>query len=162
MLYFTYDSPLGFLAFGGIAPVPVTRASATVPIQDYFPGFGQPGLYYYYIDIDSYIFPGSEGLNTSGAVMLDTGTTVNYVPTDIAKAYNAHFSPPAKFVDDEDTYYVDCNATAPPFSANIGGKLFAIDPRDQIIPQLDANNNVVCISGTQDGGPDVVGNVYVL
>lgn len=158
----TFTPNLGVIAFGGIAPVPVTKSSVTVPVQGFVTSSGTTGLFFYSVDVDSYVFTGSNRLKTAGQVILDTGTTLNYVPTPIAKAFNAQFKPPAKFVEDEDTFYVDCNAQAPSLSVTIGGVEFAVDPRDQILPFLDENNNVVCISGTQDGGPDEDGNIFIL
>ena len=50
-------------------------------------------------------------------------------------------------------YIVDCNATAPPFSVVLGGKSFAIDPKDQIFDAgVDQDGNPMCISGTTGGG----------
>ncbi|THG95840.1 hypothetical protein EW026_g5877 [Hermanssonia centrifuga] len=119
-------------------------------------------FFYYAVDIDALVFPGSTAKTTIKApTIIDTGTTLNYVPTNIAKAFNARFDPPATFVEDEDTYYVDCNATAPAFSAKIGGVEFAVDGRDQILPFLDENNDLVCISGTQDGGPDEDDTIFI-
>ncbi|KAJ7819466.1 aspartic peptidase domain-containing protein [Mycena olivaceomarginata] len=88
----TFDPNLGFLAFGGIAPVPVLKNSVTVPIQGFsttqtvLPG---SNLFFYTVDVDSYTFPGSDKVVT-------------------------------------------------------------------------ANNNTVCITGTQDGGADQGGNVFIL
>lgn len=158
----TFDSPLGYLAFGGIAPVPVTSTAATIPVQGIATKSRGKQLFYYQVDIDSYVFSGSKKVKTSGSAILDTGTTLNYVPTEVAKAFNSQFKPPAKFVEDEDTYYVDCNAQAPSFSAEIGGKLFSVDGRDNILPTVDETGKVVCISGTQDGGEDTDGNIFIL
>lgn len=164
----TYDPNLGYLAFGGIAPVPTTGTAVTVPVQGTtFSTGGPKGYFFYAVDIDSYIFPGSKKLSLTGAgkqAILDTGTTLNYVPTAIAKAYNAQFKPAAKFVKDEDTYYVECDATVPSFEVVIGGKTFTIDGKDQISPAgTDSNGKELCISGTQDGGdPSDPDTVYIM
>lgn len=141
----------------------MTKRSATVPVQGFATSSGGSEFFYYAVDIDALVFPGSTAKTTIKApTIIDTGTTLNYVPTNIAKAFNARFDPPATFVEDEDTYYVDCNATAPAFSAKIGGVEFAVDGRDQILPFLDENNDLVCISGTQDGGPDEDDTIFIL
>ncbi|PSR76813.1 hypothetical protein PHLCEN_2v8194 [Hermanssonia centrifuga] len=159
----TLDPNLGFLAFGGIAPVAVTKTSTTVPVQGFATSSGASEIFFYAVDVEQVTFPGSTAKTTINAPsILDTGTTLNLVPTNIAKEFNARFKPPATFVEDEDTYFVDCNAIAPTFSIKIGGQEFAVDGRDQIVPSLDENNNLVCISGTQDGGPDEEGNFFVL
>jgi hypothetical protein len=120
---------------------------------------GLPLTYNYYtIDIDSYVFPGSSKLNTTGTSILDTGTTLLYVPTEIAKAYNEQFVPKATFVADEDTYYVDCDATAPAFAVTIGGVEFSVTAADVILPIGDNQ----CLSGIQDGGSVSDGNIFIL
>lgn len=161
----TYDPNLGYLAFGGIAPVATTKTAVTVPVQGYAASSGATEYFFYTVDIDAYTFNGSSKLTGSGKqAILDTGTTLNYVPTSVAKKYNAKFVPPAKFVKDEDTYYVDCNATVPAFSVTIGGTEFAIDGKDQILPAgTDDDGNVVCISGTQDGGSSSdADNIFIM
>lgn len=161
----TFVAPLGYLTFGGTpssAQVPVTKTAVTVPIQRVKSKHEGSLFFYYYVDVDSYVFPGSNKVKTAGKSILDTGTTLTYVPTAVAKAFNAQFKPPATFVKDEDTYYVDCNATAPSFSVTIGGKSFTVDGRDNILPTLDANGTLSCISGTQDGGADTDGNIFIL
>ncbi|EIN11164.1 acid protease [Punctularia strigosozonata HHB-11173 SS5] len=160
----TLDPHLGYLAFGGIAPVPVTGKTTTVAVQGYTVS-SSPAKedFFYTVDVDSYVFPGSHKLATNGSAILDTGTTLNYVPTPIAKAFNKGFKPAAKYVEDEGTYYVDCNATAPDFAVTIGGVEFSVSGKDNILPiGADEKGKQLCISGTQDGGPDEDGNIFIL
>jgi len=164
----TYDPNLGYLAFGGIANVTTTGSAVTVPVQGttFAPDGNGTGYFFYTVDIDSYIFPGS-GAKLTGAgkqAILDTGTTLNYVPTALAKAYNEKFVPAAKFSKAEDTYYVACNATVPSFEVVIGGKTFTVDAKDQILPSgTNEKGEEVCISGTQDGGdPSDPDTVYIM
>jgi len=143
---------------GGIAPVSVTKTDVTVPIQK-TQFIGAPLAYNYYtIDVDSYVFPGSSKLNTTGTSILDTGTTLLYVPTAIAKAYNDQFKPKATFDADEDTYYVDCKAVAPAFAVTIGGVEFNVTAADVILPIGDGQ----CLSGIQDGGEPSDDNIFIL
>lgn len=153
-----------------MAPVAVTRTAATVPVQGYSASTGDPSnsnptYFFYTVDVESYTFPGSSKLVTSNNnTILDTGTTLNYIPTNLAKAFNDAFVPKATFVEDEDTYYVDCNAKAPEFLVKIGSQTFSVDGRDQILPigETDEHGREICISGTQDGGPATDGNIFVL
>jgi hypothetical protein len=70
----TYDSPLGYLAFGGIAPVKVTSTAVTVPVQGYHVSSSPTAKYFFYtVDVDAYVFPGSNKLSTNGTAILDTG-----------------------------------------------------------------------------------------
>ncbi|KAJ7894923.1 aspartic peptidase domain-containing protein [Mycena olivaceomarginata] len=139
---------LGLLAFGGTVDVPVRNTSVMVPIQGYMSTSSVPSnasdarFLWYTIDIDA-------------------GSTFNWVPTTVAAAYNALFTPPAT-LDDDLMYIVPCNATAPAFAVVVGGKSFVIDPRDQVVPiGKDANGAPLCYSGTQDDGPDDAGATFV-
>ncbi|KAJ7340019.1 aspartic peptidase domain-containing protein [Mycena albidolilacea] len=130
---------LGLLAFGGTVDVPVLNTSVMVPIQGYMSTSSVPSnssdarFLWYTIDIDAYTFPGSNSVPTnSNNTILDSGSTFNWVPTAVAAAYNALFTPPAT-LDDDLMYVVPCNATAPAFAVVVGGKSFVIDPRDQVV-----------------------------
>jgi hypothetical protein len=161
----SYDPNLGYLAFGGIAPVNTTNTSATIPVQGYTLTSGSSNQYLFYtVEIDSYIFSGSAAPTGSGKqAILDTGTTLNYIPNALAKAYNSKFVPPATYVADQDTYFVDCNATVPAFAVEIGGTKFTIDAADNILPSgVDSNGNEICISGTQNGGDPSDANIFIL
>ncbi|KAJ6521574.1 acid protease [Mycena vulgaris] len=164
-----YDSNLGYLAFGGIAPVAVGKTAVTVPI-DTFSIVGQSAhnYFFYAVDVQAYTFLGSSPLTARSAVILDTGTTLNLIPDDIAAAYHAQFKPKAQYDAEDNLYIVDCKAKAPAFSVTIGGKAFTIDPRDQVIPGgTDDQGNVVCISGTTNigqigpGGLSVLGDTFL-
>ncbi|KAJ7204554.1 aspartic peptidase domain-containing protein [Mycena haematopus] len=165
-----FDPNLGFLSFGGIAPVPVVNTAVTIPVQGYSASTGLPEnghgseFFFYTVDIQEYTFAGSKRLATANNnTILDTGTTLNYVPTAVAAAYNAQFHPKAVLDPDFDLYVVACNATVPSFDVTIGGKTFTIDGRDQILPAgTDDNGNIICITGTQDGGPDEDGNIFIM
>jgi len=149
------DQDLGYLAFGGIAPVSTTTPTVTVPVQGYTVSTGSDEVFMYYtVDIDSYIFDGSTSLTgTEKQAILDTGSTLNSLPTDVAKAYNAQFVPPATLDQVSNVYLVDCNANVPKFEVEIGGSSFSIDSKDQILPAgTDTSGNKICQSAIQDGG----------
>ncbi|KAF7795767.1 hypothetical protein EIP86_006934 [Pleurotus ostreatoroseus] len=158
----TYDPHLGYIAFGGIAPVSTVGPSVTVPVQRIPSSSGGSEFLFYAVDVDAWVFPGLNSRHTAGAVILDTGTTLNYLPTEVAAAFNSRFEPPATFDAEEDAWFVDCNATAPLFSVVIGGVGFVIDPKDQISPYMDVGGNISCASGTQDGGSPGNGSIFVL
>ncbi|KAJ6457398.1 aspartic peptidase domain-containing protein [Mycena vitilis] len=165
----TVDQNLGFLAFGGMPPVTLDKTAVTVPVQGYSASTGEPSstdavFFYYTIDVESYVFPGSTKVSTaSNNTIVDSGTTLNLVPSKVAKAYNAQFEPKATLDKESGLYLVDCNATVPAFSVTLGGKSFPVDARDQILEAgTDDAGNVVCMSGTQDGGADTPENMFIL
>ncbi|KIK51004.1 hypothetical protein GYMLUDRAFT_266014 [Collybiopsis luxurians FD-317 M1] len=167
-----YDPDLGYIAFGGIAPVPVTSTVVTVPIQGYdastfLPSNGTRVTYFYYtVDVESMSFTGNtQVFGTTNDIILDTGTTLNYVPTDVADAFAAAFDPPATWDDDFGLYVFSCgNSTVPEFTVNIAGTTFVVDPEDNVLPLgvNDDDGNEVCASGTTDGGPNENGNIFIL
>jgi hypothetical protein len=160
----SYDPKLGYLAFGGIAPVKTTNTAVTVPVQRLTDSSDSSRHYFNYaLDIDSYVFDGSPVLMGSEKLaILDTGTSFNYLPPAVAKAYNSKFVPPAN--ESGGWFFVDCNATVPAFAVEIGGMQFTIDAPDNIYPAgTDANGNEFCISGTQNGGdPSDPSTIYTM
>ncbi|KAJ7249530.1 aspartic peptidase domain-containing protein [Mycena haematopus] len=165
----TSDPNLGFLAFGGMPPVNLDKTAVTVPIQGYSASTGDPStkdavFFYYTVDVAGYTFPGSTKVTTkNNNTIVDSGTTLNYLPTKVAKAYNAQFVPKAKLDKASGLYFVECDAKVPAFSVTLGEKSFPIDARDQILENgTDDDGNVVCISGTQDGGEDTPDTVFIL
>ncbi|KAJ7069940.1 acid protease [Mycena amicta] len=171
----TFDANLGYLAFGGHAPVPVVeKTSTTVPVQSFVASSNASAKFFWYaVTIDSYNFPGSEsvpaaanGSFTPGVTVLDTGTAINIVPGPVAAAYAASFNPPATLttVAGLRGYIVDCNATVPEFSITIGGQNFSMDARDQVFPVIaDTAGDLICVLGTQSsGGPSIPGDFFLL
>ncbi|KAJ4500466.1 aspartic peptidase domain-containing protein [Lentinula lateritia] len=165
------DQNLGFIAFGGIAPVDVTDSAVTVPVQGYnaasfLPENGSSVTYFYYtVDVESMSFTGNKKVfGTTNNIILDTGTTLDYVPTQVADAFAAAFDPPAVKDEDEGVYIVVCSATVPEFTVNIGGVEFTVDPADNLLPLgiQDDEGNDLCASGTFDGGPAEEGNIFIL
>jgi len=165
-----FDPNLGFLSFGGIAPVPVVNTAVTIPIEGYSATTGIPNngpgsdFFFYTVNVEGYTFPGSNHVVTANNnTILDTGTTLHFVPTPVIEAYAKQFKPPAVLDEDFGLYLVACNATVPPLSVQIGGKSFTIDPRDEILPAgTDDEGNIICITGTQDGGPNVAQDIFIL
>ncbi|KAJ3851420.1 aspartic peptidase domain-containing protein [Lentinula lateritia] len=169
------DQNLGFISFGGIAPVDVIPTTAiTVPIQGYdaatfTPKNGSTGVTYFYysVDVELMSFTGNhEIFGTTNNIILDSGTTLDYVPTDVADAFAAAFDPPAIKDNDFGVYTVVCTATVPEFTVTIGGVTFTVDPADNLFPLgiQDDDGNELCASGTFDGGPSTgaEGNVFIL
>nr|GAT49690.1 acid protease [Mycena chlorophos] len=165
-----YDPNLGFLSFGGIAPVPVTSTQVTIPVEGYSATTGIPSsakgspFFFYTVNVEKFTFPGSAGILTANNnTILDTGTTLDYVPTPVIKAFAKAFDPPATYSEEDELYLVDCTAKVPQFLVTIGGKEFSVDAKDQILPGgTDSNGKEICFLGTQDGGPDEADNIFIL
>lgn len=170
----------GYLALGGLPPVIFNPVFATSPIQiltmQHVLGSSTEGDYTFYtITVGSLVYNGSQSTNVSHGkwpspllaptkpshfqVIVDSGTTLIYLPTGIANAINALFNPPGVFDADLGAYSVACNAAVPSLGIEIGGRTFYINPVDMILPAGDGT----CISGVDDGGqgPYILGDVFM-
>ncbi|EIN11161.1 acid protease [Punctularia strigosozonata HHB-11173 SS5] len=153
----------GFLAFGGAAPVAVTNASASAPVLLATNSAGNTTEAFYAVNVDAYVFPGSTKLSTKGFAILDTGTSLTYVPTPVAQALTKQFKPRGFLDEGSGLFIVGCNATAPAFAVQIGGVQFSVDAKDLVLlGGTDENGSDVCISGVQDGGPDNGEDIFIL
>ncbi|KAF2239660.1 acid protease [Viridothelium virens] len=96
---------------------------------------------------------------TNIQAVIDSGTTLIYLPYPVTKAINSLFGSQANYDPTVDTWFVDCNATAPSWSLTIGGQNFNINPLDMIIQGLDGS----CVSGVQDAfnGFSILGDVFL-
>ena len=174
----------GLMAIGGLPPVifsplfasapfqllTMTRFGATSPID------GIPQYQFYTITVDGFNYQGSEKTQwTHGSfpsplvkptdpskvqLIVDSGTTLIYLPTGIADAVNALFVPPAVYDSNQGAYAVDCSAKAPTFGVTIGKQTFYINGLDMILP----SGNGTCISGVNDagtGGLSILGDVFL-
>lgn len=131
-----------------------------------FPIFPVPFFGYYTINIDTFNLHGKPFAGTGGPgyqYIVDSGTTLNYVPNAFADAWNGAFDPPAVYSETDGVYYVDCKAKNTPLDIVIGGTKFDTNPLDLILlAGTDANGNDVCISGVTQGGVDPASDIYIL
>jgi hypothetical protein len=82
-------------------------------------------------------------------VVLDTGTTLSYLPANIANAINRSFDPPAQTNPQGGNIMVRCNAKAPKVAVRIGGKQVWFDPKDIIMNLGRTGSTNMCMSGVQ-------------
>ncbi|GAB7347353.1 hypothetical protein MBLNU459_g4289t1 [Dothideomycetes sp. NU459] len=100
-------------------------------------------------------------INTTFPVIVDSGTTLIYVPTAVANTITSAFDPPGHYSPEDGVDVILCNATAPDFGVTIGGTTFDISAEDMIIPG-DFEPGY-CMSGVQDGGGavNILGDVFL-
>ena len=159
------SGPSGYLALGGLPPIDFVPEFTSTPIL-ITTIEGYPKTYdFYTININGVILDGKPVPSSGGGIqyIVDSGTTLNYFPTPVADAVNAAFIPPAVYSDDEGAYVVDCKAKAPSLGITISGKTFWTNALDMILlAGTDEDGNDVCISGIDDGGDDLAGDVFIL
>lgn len=155
------SGPAGYLSFGGVPDIAFTQNFTATPIIiTSITGYPQ-GTDFYTINIDALELNGNPVAASGGSALeyiIDSGTTLNYIPSSAAKAINAAYSPPATYSDEQGAYVVACNATAPAVSVNIAGTAFRINPLDMVMKQTDG----ICISAWNDGGSSSSQDVYIL
>ena len=143
------------LVLGGIPSGSSKDDFTTVPLMIYEYSSRRPiearKYTYYTIEIDGFVV-GGNNIGSNLHVVVDSGTTIAYVPGGLAKEINAAFSPPAKL---RNGYWeVSCDATPPSFSISIGGTDFKISSAEVLPPKAlsyDANTGL-CVSIFVHGG----------
>jgi aspergillopepsin I len=155
------SGPSGYLSLGGTPPVDFVDDFTSTPIL-VTTITGYPKEYdFYTIEVES-VEVGRRSL-AGGKYIVDSGTTLNYMPTSIATAVNSAFSPPAVYSNDVGAYIVDCKAKAPSLGITIGGTVFNTNALDMILlAGTDANGNDICITGVVGGGINPSEDVYIL
>ncbi|SMQ48133.1 unnamed protein product [Zymoseptoria tritici ST99CH_1A5] len=161
----TNGSPGGFLALGGApqpASLPYTGVWASSPIvPNTNADLGRLGDYLYYsFHPDGFTVNGEyiewkpPTQKNIGPVpsVVDSGTPVSQLPLDVIEAIIRTFDPvpfPNPFANF--WYFPPCNATPPEISFRIGGKDFAINPRDVLLDDALGENpdDGSCLLGFQ-------------
>ena len=169
----------GLFAIGGLPPVGYGATFASAPFQLLNVDFdgnpvAVPQYQFYTIIIDGFTYERSNETKWSHPILpnpltpptdpsqhqviVDSGTTLTYVPTGIADAVNALFDPPA--VKNNGYYAVNCSAKAPEFGVVIGAQTFYINGQDLMTP---TSVDGTCASGISDAGSgmSVLGTVFL-
>lgn len=133
----------GLLAIGGVPNVDNDGQLITVPIQPVIAG----SYAFYAIRIDGFVvlprtapstvfepqLPPSQNFTvTPIAAVVDSGSTLMYLPNNVTDYIAASFSPPAVFSEMTGMWMAGCGAVAPRVGIIIGGKTFWVDARDLI------------------------------
>ena len=167
----------GVMALGGIPDIPHSPYFASTPILPVGVNSTNGALVYQYytIDIDGFAFsadastqfnptnsvnPRKSSLVGNGTdVIIDSGTSLCYIPEDVAAGVAAAFNPPATYDDSVASYYVDCDAKAPIFGVSIAKKIFWVNSADMIV----ALGEGTCVLGVQpnSGGLNILGAVFM-
>jgi hypothetical protein len=174
----------GVIAFGGLpgAPIRYNPKFARASIE-FLSLTAATNYQFYSISADGFVFSSAKtkstqtgskspkaktknprailATNTRTQVIIDSGTTLLFLPTNITRSINALWSPPAEFSEESQTYFVHCNAVAPRFGVQIDGQTFWVNPKDLV--QDAGIGTRVCMSGIQPGneGISVLGDVFL-
>jgi aspergillopepsin I len=117
---------------------------------------------FYTITPDALVYKGAATKN-SAQYIVDSGTSLTYLPTAIAKTVAGLFSPKATLDSSQGAYFVSCTAKAPSFGIKIGGTTFTLDPKDLILQGQKDTTTGKCLLGLTDGGtgPYILGDTFL-
>ena len=180
----------GMIALGGLPPVqfvpyfasaPFQLISATSSSSSVSSTNGKPDYTFYAITTNGFEYQSAQSNwdvsnwltyfgNPNDAskvqVVIDSGTTVNYLPQNIADRVNKLYKPAATFNSQLGYYTVDCDAKAPEFGVRIGQETFYINSEDMIIQVKKASGTakalcITAISATGTGGNSILGHAFL-
>jgi hypothetical protein len=137
----------------------VTAPYVSVPLEPYLisSSFGQQETYAYLDysinvsallinhgedDPDVYIFGDDET-----TTIIDSGTSVNYIPEIYAAYVAALFKPPGRRYSE--LFVVDCDAEPPKIGLGIGAQPFYMNPKDMMLEVELVNRTTACLSAFQ-------------
>ncbi|KAK1597549.1 eukaryotic aspartyl protease [Colletotrichum navitas] len=158
----------GLVAWGGRTGLPVDGPTAytsliirKTTINPHRPT-GSWQYSYYTVLVDG-IRWGSTSDTRRFLYLVDTGTTLMYVPPPIAEAIARSFSPSAVYLFQYGGYFAPCHAIAPKIAVVIEGASFFINPVDLIYPGLVDPLTGYCQIGITTGGtgPYILGTVFL-
>ncbi|KAI4189755.1 MAG: hypothetical protein L6R41_001238 [Letrouitia leprolyta] len=150
----------GLLALGGLPPVQHSPYFACAPLQkSTLIGQANAEFQYYQITMDGVTY-GNKSEKKEYPTTVDSGTSLIFLPAEVAYAVNQMFDPPAIFNTIRNEYAIDCASKAPRFGIGIAGHTFYVNPSDLIIHIQDGS----CITGITElgyGRPIILGDVFL-
>ncbi|KAI8957590.1 acid protease [Daldinia sp. FL1419] len=160
------NSSLGSVSVGGMPPVDISRSShdqtpiIIADIIDRDSTSWRPS--FYTIVPTAFRFA---GITTGGhyPFILDTATSLIYLPPDLAELVNGKFDPPASYLWNYGAYFTSCDATPPSFGVQIGGTTFWVNPKDLLNREERDPQTNMCQTGIGNGGsgPYILGIVFL-
>ncbi|KAL1896583.1 hypothetical protein Sste5346_004617 [Sporothrix stenoceras] len=173
------DPEQSFLALGGAPPnieIDPSLGWVTTPIVKTSTLSNPVGRFMYYtISVESLQYNSSVLRRSTIAVdgqplrdlpiIVDSGTTLNLFPYEVALAINQLYTPHAQFDPDQGSWIVKCDATPPSLGVQIGDKVIWTDPKSMILPPTGAGSlgNNYCLSGVgaRNDAPFILGDTFM-
>ncbi|KAK3906142.1 aspartic peptidase domain-containing protein [Staphylotrichum tortipilum] len=157
----------GMLAFGGVAPASGLDLSKTATldmiITNVIASPEAASQYSFYTIIpDGWYY--DQTTNTKKIpYIVDSGTTLNYLPSNLADAINSAFNPPAVYMWMYGAYFTSCDAIVPQVAVLLDGKKFNISPVDLLYRTLVDPLTGLCMTAIADGGsgPYILGDAFM-
>ncbi|KAI1762774.1 acid protease [Hypoxylon sp. FL1150] len=160
------NSSLGSISFGGMPPVDLNRShheSTPILIADVIDRDRTAWQPSFYTIVPTGFHYGRPMTIGEYPFILDTATSLIYLPYSLAEGVNAQFEPPAKYNYYYGSYFTDCNAVPPKFGVQIEGTTFWVNPKDLLNKEVKDPQTGYCQTGISDGGegPFILGAAFL-
>ncbi|KAK5118234.1 hypothetical protein LTR85_008214 [Meristemomyces frigidus] len=168
----------GQLALGGLPSLAFNHTFTSTPLKiiELTPHAVEAKNYSYYTIIpDGFLLSGeeetyygfqefSEDPSTTYPVIVDSGTTLVYLPERVADDVNALFDPPSVYIEEEGVYENYCDAVPPTFAIRINGTDFYISGAELLLTGELGYDEYTggCVTGVQPmDGIYILGDVFL-
>ncbi|PHH65436.1 hypothetical protein CDD81_2540 [Ophiocordyceps australis] len=163
------NSSEGILAWGGLPPMAMAPRSRSVSaatdliIANLVGQAEASWRYSFYTIVPDGIQWGQTKDSTKYPYIVDTGTTMNYLPPPLAEAVAMAFEPRAVYMYQWGSYFAPCDAIPPRFAVIISGVEFWINPADLLYQDLRDPLTGYCAVAISSGGsgPYILGDVFL-
>ncbi|KAK9436704.1 Peptidase A1 [Metarhizium brunneum] len=160
------NSSDGIIAWGGLPRVQRASdvyAETDLIIANLVGSAETSWRYSFYTIIPDGIIWGQRMDKTKFPYIVDTGTTMNYLPPPLAEAVANAFLPRAVYLYQWGSYFAPCDAVPPRFAVVISGIEFWLNPSDMIYRDLvDPMTGYCAVAITSGGsGPYILGDVFL-
>ncbi|KAF4587621.1 Peptidase A1 [Ophiocordyceps camponoti-floridani] len=160
------NSTDGLIAWGGLPPVDWRQgktATTDLIIANLIDQAETSWRYSFYTIIPDGIRWGQTTDSTKFPYIVDTGTTMNYLPPPLAEAIANAFQPRAVYLYQWGSYFAPCHSVPPPVSVVISGVEFSINAADMIYQDLRDPLTGYCAVAIASGGtgPYILGDVFL-
>ncbi|KAI1641962.1 acid protease [Daldinia loculata] len=160
------NSSLGSVSIGGMPPVDISKSDhdqTPIIIADMIDRDSTSWKPSFYTIVPTAFRFG--GITTSGhyPFILDTATSLIYLPPDLAEIVNGKFDPPASYLWNYGAYFTSCDAIPPSFGVQIGGTTFWVNPKDLLNKEERDPLTNLCQTGIGNGGtgPYILGITFL-
>ncbi|KAK4237265.1 aspartic peptidase domain-containing protein [Achaetomium macrosporum] len=157
----------GMLTFGGVAPASNADQSNVATLDMVITSVGDiPESTYQYsfytVVPDGWYYDQTTSTKKLPYIV-DSGTTLNYLPPNLADAINAAFDPPATYMWMYGAYFTSCDAVAPQVAVLLDGIKFDINPVDLIYRTMVDPMTGLCVTSIASGGsgPYILGDAFM-
>ncbi|OTB04616.1 hypothetical protein M426DRAFT_11503 [Hypoxylon sp. CI-4A] len=149
------NSSLGAISVGGMPPIDVSKSDyeeTPILITNIIPRESTAYQPSFYTIVPSGFRYGHTTATGQYPFILDTATSLIYLPPDLAEEVNAQFDPPATYLWYYGSYFTSCDATPPSFGIQIGQTTFWVNPKDMLNKEERDPDTGYCQTGIGNGG----------